>query len=576
MKKCLWGSLVLSATMTVLCVVPLRAQDALLDIMKSELDREFAVLQEQTPPAYFMEYRIKDAQSSNVNTSFGALLSSEENHVRSLTTEVRVGSYALDNTREIRGSNSFDFSFPQRVAVPLDASDEGLRLVLWNSTSADYRKAAKKYQEVKANTAVKVEAEDQSYDFAKDIDVAVYEDPELDFQRLKPDRAAWEKVLRQVSAVFLECEHIFRGSASLSYSLDRNCIVTSEGSRIAENRTAARVMLNATVKCDDGMELPLYRSYFAFSIDNLPSIEVMVADARKMVETLRAMREAPAIEPYTGPAMLSGRAAGVFFHEIFGHRVEGHRQKSESEGQTFKKMEGKSVLADHMSVSFDPTLRKYAGTDLNGHYRYDDEGVRGQKVTVVENGVLRDFLMSRTPFEQHPTSNGHGRAQSGYTPVSRQSNLIVNSSQPKSPEVLREMLLEECREQGKEFGLFFEDVLGGFTMTGRFMPNAFNVTPTEVYRVYVDGRPDELVRGVDLVGTPLVMFSNITEAGDDPEVFTGTCGAESGGVPVAAASPSLLVSQIEVQKKSKSQERAPLLPRPDRDNETTQPSKRTF
>lgn len=295
-----------------------------------------------------------------------------------------------------------------------------------------------------------------------------------------------------------------------------------------------------------------------------------------MVETLSAMREAPAIEPYTGPAMLSGRAAGVFFHEIFGHRVEGHRQKSESEGQTFKKMEGKRVLAEHMSVLFDPTQRTHHSMDLNGAYLFDEEGIRGKEVAVVENGILRDFLMSRTPFEQHPTSNGHGRAAPGYAPVSRQSNLIVQTEQPRSREELRRLFIEECKRQGKEFGLYFEDVQGGFTMTGRFMPNAFNVTPTEVYRVYVDGRPDEMVRGVDLVGTPLVMFSNITEAGDDTEVFTGTCGAESGGVPVSAISPSLLVSQIEVQKKSKSQERAPLLPRPDMDSSTKQPAKRTY
>ena len=100
-------------------------------------------------------------------------------------------------------------------------------------------------------------------------------------------------------------------------------------------------------------------------------------------------------------------------------------------------------------------------------------------------------------------------------------------------------------------------------MTGRFIPNAFNVMPTEVYKVYVDGRPDELVRGVDLVGTPLAMFSQITDAGDDPAVFTGTCGAESGWVPVTAISPSLLVKQIEMQKKSKSQDRPPILERPD-------------
>lgn len=562
--------------LALLMSAPVSAQDPLLDIMQTELTREFSVLAKQDPPVYFMSYRVNDVFTSRIRTSFGALEASDERRERNLTSELRVGDYALDNTREIRGSNSFDFDFPMPVEIPVDETEDGIRLQLWNNTSSAYRKAAKKYQAVKANTAVKVKAEDQSQDFAREVTVEEYVDPLLDIEALKPDRQQWENALREVSRIFLENEHIFRGNASLTFTVDRKYIVTSEGARIAENRTAARIMLDATVKCDDGMELPLYRSYFAYTVDGLPDLEEIRAGAKKMVETLSAMREAPAIEPYTGPAMLSGRAAGVFFHEIFGHRVEGHRQKSESEGQTFKKMEGKRVLAEHMSVLFDPTQRTHHSMDLNGAYLFDEEGIRGKEVAVVENGILRDFLMSRTPFEQHPTSNGHGRAAPGYAPVSRQSNLIVQTEQPRSREELRRLFIEECKRQGKEFGLYFEDVQGGFTMTGRFMPNAFNVTPTEVYRVYVDGRPDEMVRGVDLVGTPLVMFSNITEAGDDTEVFTGTCGAESGGVPVSAISPSLLVSQIEVQKKSKSQERAPLLPRPDMDSSTKQPAKRTY
>jgi predicted Zn-dependent protease len=311
------------------------------------------------------------------------------------------------------------------------------------------------------------------------------------------------------------------------------------------------------------MELPLYRTYFAFRPENLPTDDVIMADINDMVITLKALHNAPVVEPYTGPAILSGRAAAVFFHEILGHRVEGHRQKSETEGQTFKKHVGKSILSDHIDVVFDPTLQSYKGHDLMGYYVYDDEGVTARPVTVIEKGILLDFLMSRSPIEEFPRSNGHGRAQSGYDPVARQSNMLVRTSNPVSEEDLRRMLIDECKRQGKEFGLLIKDIQGGFTFTGRSMPNVFNLLPTEVYRVYTDGRPDELVRGVDLVGTPLVMFSMIAAVGDSAEVFNGICGAESGGVPVAAVSPSLFVSRVEVQKKSKSQDRPPILPRPD-------------
>jgi predicted Zn-dependent protease len=272
------------------------------------------------------------------------------------------------------------------------------------------------------------------------------------------------------------------------------------------------------------------------------------------------------IEPYTGPAILSGRASGVFFHEIFGHRIEGHRQKDEDGGQTFTKQVNKQILPTFISVFDDPTLQQLkagaAETDLNGFYPYDDEGVKSQRVPVVESGILKNFLMSRSPVKGFSNSNGHGRKSAGLRPVGRQGNLIVQSSQMVSDARLRELLIEECKKQGKPFGLFFSDISGGFTNTNRGGPQAFQVTPVMVYRVYTDGRPDELVRGVDLIGTPLVSFSKILATSDRQEVFNGMCGAESGWVPVSAVSPAILTAQIEVQKKPKSNDRLPILPPP--------------
>jgi len=170
--------------------------------------------------------------------------------------------------------------------------------------------------------------------------------------------------------------------------------------------------------------------------------------------------------------------------------------------------------------------------------------------------------MSRSPIENFPESNGHGRRQSGRSPISRQSNLIVESSQTIPLADFKEELRKMCKEKDLEFGLLFDVVQGGFTFTGRTVPNAFNVLPLVVYKVFTDGRPDELVRGVDLIGTPLTTFKNIVKVADDIGVFNGICGAESGGVPVSACSPSLLVSSIEIQKKQKSQSKLPILDSP--------------
>jgi predicted Zn-dependent protease len=299
----------------------------------------------------------------------------------------------------------------------------------------------------------------------------------------------------------------------------------------------------------------------SFRPQGLPSDEAILKDVNHMVEVLLALAKAPLAEPYTGPAILSGRASAVFFHEIFGHRIEGQRQKNEDEAQTFKKKVNQPVLPVFLNVYSDPSLKTYAGTELVGYYAYDDEGVKARRVTVVDKGILKNFLMSRAPIEGFAHSNGHGRRQQGYKVVARQSNLVVESSQQVSRAQLKKLLIEQIKAANKPYGLFFDDIEGGFTFTQRIIPNAFNVRPTVVYRIYPDGK-EELVRGVDLIGTPLIAFSKINAADDQIAVFNGVCGAESGWVPVSAASPGLLVSQIEVQRKEKSQERAPILPPP--------------
>ena len=222
-----------------------------------------------------------------------------------------------------------------------------------------------------------------------------------------------------------------------------------------------------------------------------------------------------------------------------------------------------------ISIVDDPTQAKLGSSILLGYYPFDDEGVAAQRVTLVDKGVLKNFEMSRQPIVGFPQSNGHGRRQVGLAPVSRQGNLIVESSNKVSNAELRRMLIAEVKRQGKAFGLLIDDIAGGFTFTGRGQPQAFQVQPLVVYEVFADGRPDMLVRGVDIVGTPLVSLTKIMATGDTPEVFNGYCGAESGSVPVAAAAPAMLISEMEVQKKQSSTDRPPILPPPAHDPQAT-------
>jgi predicted Zn-dependent protease len=275
-----------------------------------------------------------------------------------------------------------------------------------------------------------------------------------------------------------------------------------------------------------------------------------------------ALRVAPLAEPFDGPALLSGRAAAVFFHEVLGHRLEGHRQRGDTEGQTFTKKVNQPVLPTFLSVYDDPTVGTINGIPLSGTYSHDDEGVPSQRVPLIQDGILKNFLMSRMPITNFSQSNGHGRHQAGFMPTGRQGNLIVQSTKTVKDSEMRAQLIEEVKKEGKPYGLYFEDVQGGFTLTTRELPQAFQVLPVIVWRVYPDGRPDQLVRGVDIVGTPLASLNRILLTGDKTEVFNGICGAESGSVPVSASAPAMLFSEMEVQKRSAARERPPILPAP--------------
>jgi len=531
-------------------------EHSVLTAMKAELDRSMKILGEQPVPPYFLSYEITERKTVSAGAAFGALTGSGESRGRMLDIDLRVGDYALDNTRPLREQNSFSFNFNFSQA-PVEDDVDAIRALLWSETDKRYKQALEELTTVQTNVQVKVEAEDKAGDFSQ-------EKPSKGVETERPieaDLAAWEQKLERYTEPFARYGEFHDARASFSAGVETRWFVNSDGSEIQTTETLYRLFVSASTKADDGMVLPLYQSYTALTPQGLPDDETVERDVAKMIDTLRALREAPLVEPYTGPAILAGEASGVFFHEILGHRLEGHRQKLEDEGQTFKKLLNERVLPENFSVHFDPTMTQHGGTDLVGTYRFDNQGIKARRVTVIDKGILKSFLLSRRPIDGFPNSNGHGRKQAGYRPVARQSNLIVEVADPLTSEELKAELVAAIEAEGKPFGLRFEAIQGGFTTTGRFMPNSFNVTPLVVYRVYPDGR-EELVRGVDLIGTPLTTFSRVAAGDDQIAVFNGTCGAESGGVPVSASSPSILVSQIEVQKKEKSQDRPPLLPAP--------------
>ncbi len=528
------------------------------DVVADELERAMAVLSEQEETPHYVAVTVTDIENVYIWAETDTLMSSRRYPERVLDVDVRVGTPELDSTHPMRGSSSRWRARSRRPREIPMGSDDALRHALWREIDARYRDAAEAIVMVRANQTVKVEEEDPADDFGpRDPRVDAVETPLLDV-----DPAAWEATLTELAAILDSSEAVHRSSAKLEASSKRFTFVDTEGSRLSHGRVLYRLSVQVTTTAEDGDRVSVFRYRDVHDPANLPDAAEMRQWARDTVSELEALLDAPRGQPYSGPVLLRGRAAGVFVHEVLGHRLEGHRQKRDNEGKTFKEYLGEPILPAFVDIVDDPTLPRAAGEDLSGTYAYDDEGVPAQRVELVDDGVLVGFLMGRSPIEGFPDSNGHGRRSSGRAPVSRMGNLVIETSEPVPFDELREMLLEEVRRQDAPYGVIVDEIAGGFTMTGRFFPNSFNVRANSSWRVYPDGRPDELIRGIDLVGTPLEAFANILAAGDDPDVFNGYCGAESGSIPVSSVSPSLLFSSLEFQLKYKGSDRPPLLDKP--------------
>jgi len=533
---------------------PSVAPDDVLVTMRNELKRAKTDLAKSDPAPYFLSYTVYDQDQILIAAAYGGILSNSTARRRTADVTMRVGTPQLDNTHgQSRASGMTSGT------LPLNEDPDAEARVLWELTDRAYKRAAPAYLNVKTNTAVQAEEEDKSPDFSNDAP-QVHSDAKL--KEPPFDRPMWESEVKRLSGAFRNYGDVYYSTVMLQVSSSNSRTVTSEGTELAMPSATARLVMEAQTRADDGMDLLRVETFQAPTAGGLPPEKELLGKIEKMAADLKVLRAAPVAEPYDGPALLSGRAAAVFFHEVLGHRMEGHRQRDEEEGQTFTKKVGQQVLPTFLSVVDDPTMKEIDGVKLAGTYSYDSEGVPAQRVEVIENGVLKNFLMSRMPIKNFDQSNGHGRNQPGLMPTGRQGNLLVSSSQSVPEAELRQKLIDEVKKEGKPYGLYFDDIQGGFTLTTRSLPQAFQVLPVIVYKVYPDGRPDELVRGVDIVGTPLAALTRIITTGDKQHVFNGVCGAESGSVPVSAVAPAMLFSEMEVQKRAHGHDRPPILPAP--------------
>ena len=535
---------------------------AVLSAMSAELARSTERLRLQGYEApYFVAYQVKDLSRHELAGRYGAIFEDTTRRDRNLYVDLRVGSYELDSsggdeTSLLLGSEGPSWYAPKDA--PLDGDVAALRTALWLATDERYKEALAAYFKKKSRDVYRSADAERAPSFSRETAARHVEAP----RPFPFERERWKGILRDTTAIFRAHPDVFDSSMKVVAEKQVRWFASSEGAGIVTEQTVYGVHLQAVARAPDGQLLENGRDFYARTEADLPGPEKIRDAAEKVIAELEALRSAPAIDPYTGPAILEPEATGVLFHEAVGHRLEEERLEDDKDGQTYRGQVGQLVLPSFLTIVDDPTLPAVQGTSLNGTYAFDEQGVAARRTVLVKDGRLEAYLLSRKPVKPFDRSNGHGRSQGARPPMARMANLVVESSRQVSATELKKMLMAEARRQGKRYGLIIRDITGGNTNTASYGYQAFKGTPRLVYRVNAKTGAEQLVRGVELVGTPLASVNKVMATSDAVRVFNGYCGAESGYVPVSTVAPSTLVGELELQRVARANERSPILPSP--------------
>lgn len=529
--------------------------------MKKELDRNFEGLKlPDYPGPYFMSYLLRDLEIAGVTARYGAPVMRKKDRQLIVDSDVRVGSFEFDNSMDRFAGFDMPFRFqPFKNRAPLNAQGLSLRKTLWKLTDGDYKGAVASFLKVKAQRIYKADDPEFVGCFSKAPAVKHLDKPAEFVKDLEP----YEKIAVTISKKLSDEAFIQDSWVSFDANKADRYFVNSEGSLFYTSDTYFSYSVQAFARAEDGTVIPHSIVLYSRKLSELPDKKELMTRVDEMVVELKALSEAELLQPYSGPTLLEGDTAGVFLHEALGHRLEGHRQGGREEGGTFAGKVGDQILPEDVSIFDDPTLASIDGSGINGYYVLDDEGVKAQRVVLVDKGKLSGFLLTRRPVQGFTESNGHARAGLSAAPVARMGTLIMESSKTIPKEQLKTLLIEQARKDGKPFAIILRRAQGGATNTSSYGFQAFKGVARLVYKVDLETGKETLVRGVDLVGTPLASLMKIRAVGDDRALFNGYCGAESGFVPVSTLTPSLLLSELEFQKAPPMREQKEILAPPE-------------
>jgi microcin-processing metallopeptidase PmbA/TldD-like protein len=513
--------------------------DALLEALLTELDRSKSELKmDQVQPPYYIEYRVNDVDDFSAEATFGALRESSRSRLRVLRVVVRIGDYKQDSYYgQGQGAASI---------LPLDNDPIALRRQIWLLTDEAYKSAADAYAE--KLSALKQFAVDPNPvdDFAHAPTVSEVEGTVA----LKVDQGEWDKTLEDVTGLYRQYPEIQSVEASARFTAVNEYFVNSEGTIVRHGRTTATVTLSSSTQASDGMRLGRSPFWTEESAAQLPSREALLKESKTMLDTLQQLEKAPIVdESYRGPVLFAPDAANDVMAGLIGGNVLGRKPQPGRPNRTtgaFATSYKTRVLPKFVTAVDDPTMKTFGGKTLVGSYEVDSEGVKAQSVTVVNEGMLANYLIGRQPLRDLPASNGHGRATPGGTPQPSLGVLLFKSSEPESPKDLNDKLMHMASEAGQPYG-YRVDTLGPGN------------SPRLLYRVYAKDGHEELVRGAVFNELDVRALRNdLTAMGNDPLVSN-----RMSGLAQTIICPSLLFDELEVKRADTTKEKLPEYPAPE-------------
>ncbi len=536
--------------------LPATYSDPVLKAMGDELNRSITQLKlNDLDKPYFIQYTLYDDEDFKASATFGSLTRSSPSHDRVIHAQVRVGDYDFDNTGFSGGRGGGGGSTGAGLQTTLDDDYDALRHSLWLATDAAYKSAVETIAQKRAYTQNRTQQEDPVPDFSKEKATVAFS-PKM---KMPLERAKIENQLRELSKIFRDFPAVQQSSISYHARLNHRYIVNSEGTKTMEPLLLIALQASASTQAADGMQISISLPFSARSFDEMPSTQALSDAVRQIGKDLTALRTAPVLDAnYSGPVLLVGQASSEMFARVLAPELTEERgpiggRGGQSSGSALSDRMKRPVLPASLSIFDDPSLTRSGNTPLIGHYPIDDQGIPGQRVSLVEDGLLTNLLTSRRPSKDRPQSNGHGRGVPGRE-TTQISNFIVKVDKDgKSYDELKAELMRLAKEERLDYGIMIKQVSGNQGPIG---------APVLTYKVHVATGREELIRGGTATGLTVQSLRHIQAFGSDSFVQNRLVGTQDAETPTSIVAPSIILEELTLDRPTGTQQKPATLNNP--------------